>query len=503
MFVVRFTPRGIGAGLRWFERVWRRVPVVAARGVCAGVIVLCGACADFGDTSPPVAMIDVARMSFSESTSGLRQDARVWPGPQWWREFGDARLDHLIESALRDNIDIGAAAARVRAAQQVELALGARTDPQLALNMAVERDRYSENYLYADRVMRTPHTEARLTLDFSYEFDFWGRQRAMMQAARQRLDAARAEQESARLIVALAVARTYVQLQGAFTEQALADERVHQLDDIVKLNQLRARRGLLSQAALQAYIARLAQASHSAEASAFRIEAFKHELAALLGAGPDALADLTSVSWRDAPLSMPGFVPADLLGRRADIQAWRLHVEAAASDVAQARAEFYPNIDIGGFLGFESLGTADWLRGDSHTFGVGPALHLPLFNRAALRGRLGARQAEFDLAVGAYNQSVLDALRDAADQISALRALERQRPAVDGALAALEKSRVLCALRQKRGLATRLELFDAELAVNSQRQARNDQRENEWLVALNLIRALGGGYTAQELTHHD
>jgi NodT family efflux transporter outer membrane factor (OMF) lipoprotein len=201
---------------------------------------------------------------------------------------------------------------------------------------------------------------------------------------------------------------------------------------------------------------------------------------------------------------VPTALPADLLGRRADIVAQRLRIEVANADITVANAEFYPNVDLTAFFGFQSLGTSDLLKSGSRTYGAGPALHLPIFNRSSLRANLGAREADYDLAVAEYNQTVLDAVRDAADQGTALRSLAQQRAAADNSLAALQRAHDLSQLRYQRGLVNRLEVLDSEAALLTQQRALAALRERELQASLGLIKALGGGYaapaTAQNIT---
>jgi outer membrane protein TolC len=123
---------------------------------------------------------------------------------------------------------------------------------------------------------------------------------------------------------------------------------------------------------------------------------------------------------------LPEQVPADLLGRRADIVAARWRVEAATGDVAAAKAQFYPNINLVAFVGLSTLGLDRLLARGQPQYGIGPAIRLPIFDSGRLRANLSGRTADLDAAIASYNGSVVDAVHDVADQISSTRSLERQ-----------------------------------------------------------------------------
>lgn len=450
---------------------------------------LCG-CVPAAD-SPPAAPVAPQQLDLA------RTGAVTWPQPQWWRAYGDPQLDRLIAAAEAGNPSLQIAAARVQLAQQAAVQLGAVNDPNLAFNAEVNRQRYSENYIYQPPLAGGTFTDARAALDFSYEFDFWGGQRAALRAARTRVEAERAERTSAQLIIAVAVARSYFALQGAQTEAALARSAVQQHATLVKLYALRAERGLASRDAAEPQRAALAAAQQDQEAQEHAVAVYRHQLAALTGRGPQALDGLIAAPAKAAPLRAPAQVPADLLARRPDIVALRLRVEAARGDIAAAEAEFYPNVDLAAFFGFQSLGAGDLLRGSSRTYGAGPALHLPLFNRAALRADLGASRADYDAAVAQYNQGVLDAAREVADQGSALRTLARQRAAAQRGLAALQRAYDGARLRRSRGLGTELEVLEAHTALLDRQRALAQLRDDELQTQVALIKALGGGYGAE------
>lgn len=430
--------------------------------------------------------------------AGLDANAQVdWPDTQWWKQYADPQLDDLIERALADSPSMTIATARVRQAQQAAIAARAIKDPSIELNAQVNRQRYSENYVYPAPLGGSYVTDSRLALDFSYEFDFWGKQSAAIASARQQLASEQAERAAAELVLSTAVTQAYLSLQYSVEETALAERLAQQRDAALKLQTLRADRGLISRNELEAPTAQLADAQRALAASRQRDDLYRHQLATLTGQGPDALAQLSvHPAAADATaMTPPRALPADLLARRADIVAQRLRIEAAGSDIDNARADFYPNIDITAFAGVQSLGTHDLLRSDSKMYGVGPALHLPIFNRNTLRAQYGARIADYDLAVAQYNDGVLRAAREAADASSNLRALDNQRSAAESGLQALQRAHDIAQLRQRQGLGTQLDVLNADISLLAQQRVVAALRDDQRQASLALIKALGGGYS--------
>ena len=195
-----------------------------------------------------------------------------------------------------------------------------------------------------------------------------------------------------------------------------------------------------------------------------------------------------------APL--PAALGADLLGRRPEIAAARWRVEAAVQDVAQAEAQFYPDINLVGFVGLSAIGLDRLVQLPSRQFGVGPALRLPLFDGGLLRARVRGQAAELDAAVAVYHGAVLDAVREATDAIAVLQAVHRQQAEQSQALAAAQAAHALARSRRESGLTSELSVLAAESAVLAQRRAAAELRGRELDGQVVLMRALGGGWQA-------
>jgi NodT family efflux transporter outer membrane factor (OMF) lipoprotein len=191
---------------------------------------------------------------------------------------------------------------------------------------------------------------------------------------------------------------------------------------------------------------------------------------------------------------MPSNIPAELVGHRPDVVAQRWRVEASGHEIEVAKARFYPNVNLTAFVGLQSLAFSTFNDHSSRILGVSPAISLPIFEGGRLRGNLSAQNAAYDLAVENYNQTVVDALRDIADQLSSLRWLkERMAQQVD-AVNTAQAASDLVNLRYGAGLATYLQVLATENATLAQKRQLVTLESRALSLQANLSRALGGGY---------
>jgi NodT family efflux transporter outer membrane factor (OMF) lipoprotein len=241
----------------------------------------------------------------------------------------------------------------------------------------------------------------------------------------------------------------------------------------------------------------IAQSRVEIEALSEAIGRARHALAELSGQNPQALDTFapTLAAARARPL--PQALPADLLGRRADLVAQRWRVEAALRDVDVARTQFYPNVSLTAFIGLSSLGLDRFLDAGARVYGVGPAVSLPIFDAGRLRANLSARSADVDAAVEGYNGALLHALREVADELTSLRSLELQLRAQQDATAAADSAFDLARQRYQAGLGNFLTVLTAQTNVLTQRRAATDLKARHLASEVALSRALGGGYATE------
>jgi NodT family efflux transporter outer membrane factor (OMF) lipoprotein len=336
-----------------------------------------------------------------------------------------------------------------------------------------------------------------VALDFTYDLDFWGQNRALQAAARAGERAAEADKAAARLALAVAVVRAYVQLDLQYALLDVTNDNLKQQESILELTQQRVSAGLENTARVKQSEGQVALTRAGVAYVQGNIDLARNQIADLVGAGPDRGQQLTRPKLNPpAYLALPSVLPTELLGRRPDIVSARLQVESAARGVKAAEAQFYPNVNLTAFVGFQSLGLSQLFDSGNHIVGGGPVLSLPVFNRDELRGALYTRQAQVDLSVAQYNQTLLDAVREVADVVANWRALERETREQEAALEDAQRSYELTTDRYKAGLDNYLSVLSSQNQVLLAQGLRAELQAQRLTYSVNLVRALGGGYAA-------
>ncbi len=427
-------------------------------------------------------------------------DAAGWPDPardgNAWTDWHDARLDSLIATALRDQPSLKIVRLRVQQAGRAVAAADAARAPQVNASVDLSDQRFTKNGLFPPPLAGALMWNNSAQIGASWEWDLFGRQSAALAAAVGRQRAAAAEGQAAGMLLAANIASSYVGLARAVELRAVAQSALTEREQVLAIVRDRVGAGLDTKVDLRQAEGAVAQTRLDRAAADEQIARARHALAELSGQPPLALDDLSPVL---APLHsqpLPAGLPLDLIGRRADIVAERWRVEATARDVDVARAQFYPNINLVAFVGLSSLGLDKFLQAGSQTYGVGPALRLPIFDGGRLRANLGAQADAADIAVETYNATLLRALREVADPVSDLRNIEAQQREQAAALAAAESAFQLATQRYRAGLGNFLVVLTAESSVLAQRRGHADLTARHLLAEVALSRALGGGVHA-------
>lgn len=435
-----------------------------------------------------------APLAANTVATGVSAAVGDWPASDWWRGFHDAQLDRLIAQAIAGAPGLAEARARLERADAVLQARRADGGPELSADAAAARLRYSGNGAVPPALAGTSHTSAALTLGFRYEFDFWGQNGERVAADLSRADAARIEARAAEATLAGAIAHSYVELARTEQQLTLARRQVELRQREVTLRQARMRTGLDTEVEWRQALAEVPMAQADVTRLANQATLLRHQLAALAGAGPAFGEALAAPTLRlDQPLTLPARLDADLVGRRPEIVAQRLRLDAAGHDVAAARADFYPNIDLTASAGVAALDAGSLLQGNSRLFGFGPALHLPLFDAGRLRTGLAMRHADYAVEVARYNRLVIDAMRDVADQVATWRALDSRLASHGSAVRELDAAEKAASQRYQQGLSSYLVVLGVQQRQLAQAQADADLQARRLQTAIRLNHALGDG----------
>jgi NodT family efflux transporter outer membrane factor (OMF) lipoprotein len=425
----------------------------------------------------------------------LRAPMADWPPDEWWHRYKDAQLDRLVAEALRDSPTLEVAAARVRRADAVTDQFRAADLPQITVggSFAEAKASYWNGVPYAG-VPKGVNDSAGVRASVDWNLDFFGRNRAAIAAALSSADAARADAAQAKLILTTSLASAYADLLGQMRDVDLAQDSVRIRERTADLVSRRRERGLETLASEAQAKSALESARQAAVASAELADLSRLRLAVLVGAGPDkSLTIERPANPEIASFGLPANLPADLIGRRPDVRASRLRVEVRAAQIKQARAGFYPSINLTGFAGPQVLGLSQFFNPASIAGSFGPAISLPIFRGGALSANLRGSRADYDEAVASYNDALLHALSEVAQVATSERALTEQLTHARAAQTDAETAYQAATARYRGGLLNYITVLTVENTLLATRRAVAQLETRRFALDVALVRALGGG----------
>lgn len=415
----------------------------------------------------------------------------VWPGEDWYSGFASNQLNALIALAVRNNTDLRAAAARIAQADARARQAGAAILPNLdAAGNA--------NFLAGHSSNGTAHETDWSVLGLaSYEVDFWGKNRAKVDAAGFMATASRADRDTLALTALAAVADEYFQVLALHERATLARSNRDTAGALRDVVQTRFDAGAASPVELAIQTAALGNAAAAIPELDRQEVQSRAALAVLVGQAPEQF----EIEYRTlAGLSEPAIgagLPAELLRRRPDVFAAEANLRAARADLDAARAAMFPSLNLTAAAGLQNpaLNAAViTLPGSGPTLGLTASLVQTIFDHGKLRAQRAEVLARNEELLAAYRSAILDALRDTETALSAIQYLDAARPFQVEALAQEERAFEGARLRYEAGAGDYLSVLESQRSL----YAARDQFVQYQLARLQsrvaLCKALGGGW---------
>ena len=434
-----------------------------------------------------------------ETKQSLPDQGGQWPSLDWAEQFGDPQLPKLIDEALKDNPTIDQARARIEKATSYVGSAKSLLYPNVSGSYSWTREHFSANAIVPPPYAGSTQSENNLLVSASWDLDLWGKNRERLRQAVSQEKVAQAEAEEVRVTLAASVASTYNRLALLYALRDVESREVRNREDIGRITDGRVGAGLDTNVEKQTAYGETATSRSSVSDLDGLITTVRYQLGALLGQGPDRGLKIANPSFgASRVVALPDNLPADLISRRPDIVAAYWQVAAAMHDVKEAKAEFYPDVNLSLSAGLDAFGWGRFLTASSRQMQAGPAIHLPIFDAGALRSQLKERYADFDYDVANYNHTLINALSDVATQVSQIQSTDRQLVDSQQALDAQTKAYQLALVRYRSGLSQQLQVLNAddnrlaaEKSVINLQMARRDQQ-------IGLIKAMGGGFDATQ-----
>lgn len=420
-----------------------------------------------------------------------------FPDARWWQQFEDEQLSLFIEQALSNEPNLKNAEARVKTAQDEADMQRASLLPTIGLSAQGAQQYFGKNGFFRAYAPTFPGriNEYFLELNFDYEFDFWGKFRNLFRAALGEARAKEAESAQVAIVLSSSVAFTYYSWQIEKRRLRLLEEQEELASLRTQLTSSRQSDALDNrQQTLQASTAQLQLGKQIAE-SKQTLRLLETQLKLLLGVGPDDPIHLQVHALpADAKIALPEHLSSNLLARRPDLMALIWRVEAAAERVGAARADFYPSINLAALIGLDSVFINKFFTWPSRTAKAIPALNLPIFTGGFLRAQLKARQSEFVEASMAYNQQLLQAVKEVADQIAMVQTADERLRMQTQIVQQTAQTHLLTEMKNRHAISSYLEVIDTKQALIDQQQLELAEQLQKLSTTVSLIKALGGGY---------
>lgn len=412
----------------------------------------------------------------------------------WWKQFSDPTLDALVRRAAANNLDLRIAVARLHEVRA--LLSGAKSEQLPTIDTDVNYTR-SRGQQPGFGTQRQTVTTYQAGFDASWELDLFGGVRRSVEAAGADLGASEAALHGAQVSLLAEVARNYFELRGSQLRLDIARRDIDNQQQTVHLAEVRQQLGEGAEQDVASAKARLAAVQAQLPVLQTQASAGEYRLAVLLGERPGGLdIDVSSQSFTPIAVSLPIGDAGDVLSRRPDVQMAEREYAAATARIGVAKADFFPHLTLGGFLGFLSGRSNDFGSPATRAWSLAPSISWPGLNIQRVRANLHASEARADAAQANYQQSVLLAIEDIDNAVTGFN---QQRVRVDHLIEQGTQSKRaadLARVRYQEGATSFLELLDAE---RTQLAAEDDLAQAEAAIntrAVALYKALGGGWQA-------
>lgn len=427
-------------------------------------------------------------------------------GAEWWKVYADPRLERVVEDALLYNSNLLLAMARVDEARAQLGIVG--SDESVGVGATFGRSRSESSARTGTLPAGAPRerNNYRAALNVSYELDLWGRLRSSTKAAQADLLATEAARNGVRNVLIADVAQTWFALRALDEQVAAAQRSIGTRGEGVALQKKRYDAGVISFFELSQLQSELSAAQAQLPALERARQRAHTALAVLLGRTPKEIFEqrgpvVVSSTGADAasdkamvPVVVPAGLPSELLLRRPDLVQAEQGLIAANARIAAARASLFPAISLTGMLGSESQALGDLFTGPAGIWSLAAGLAQPIFQGGRLRAAVDAAESRERQAVLRYQQAIQGAFKDVRDAIDGQTLARQQLDAENSRVDSLRDTYRLARMRYENGVASLLDVLDAERGLLAAELSRADALRAQRAAVADLFKALGGGW---------
>jgi NodT family efflux transporter outer membrane factor (OMF) lipoprotein len=486
------------------------------------------------EQSMPAAWQPATRPSTRPTTLPSMPTTQAAPVGDWWHTFRDPDLDWLIDHAVHSNLDLQLAEARVREARYERDVVAGKYYPGVDADASYTHLRISKNGLPLPTGSGSGNTQLstgqiaaasssggstgaaaatgsggsgglgigpdidlyQVGFDATWELDVFGRFSREVETANDLVEAGIETRRDVLVSLLAEVARDYIELRGQQRQLAIARENLDIQKQSLELTQQRRNVGMTNDLDVARAESQVAFTASSIPAMTARIEQSRHRLAVLLGMDPTALASRLSQSADipHPPAHVPVGLPSQLLLRRPDIRHAERQLAAATARIGVATSDLFPRFSLTGSFGLQSESPSDLLDWDSHFYNIGPSMNWPIFQGNRIRSNIKVQDTRQQQALIEYHQTILTALRETDDALSAITHEQRRREQLEKSLKAEKHAVNVAQQLYAQGLTDFLSVLDAQRSLFAIQQTLAQSQEAVSTDLVALYKALGGGW---------
>jgi len=416
----------------------------------------------------------------------------------WWKIFNDSNLDSLMVTAVQSNLTLHIAEAQVREARAERGVVAGGLWPSIGSSASYSRNRFGANSFPPLAGFGVPldYNLYSAGFDAAWELDIFGGTRRAVEAANAKIGAAEYNQRDVLVSLLAEVARDYISARAYQQRLAITRDNIQVQREVLDLTSNRFQNGLNSDLDVQQAKAVLTSTEAQVPSLETGFRENVYALAVLLAQPPGELVDEMSAA-KPIPITPPTVpvgLPSDLLQHRPDVQSAERELAAATARIGVAKADYFPKFSLTGFTALESVSTSDWFDYASRAWSAGPTVQWELFEAGRIRANVRVQNARQEQALDGYQQTVLVALEEAENALTAYAKEQVRRQSLSQSVEANQQALELSTQLYKSGLADFIRVLDSERSLYAAQDAlvQSDQAVSTDLVQ--LYKALGGGW---------
>ncbi|TLY61479.1 MAG: efflux transporter outer membrane subunit [Gammaproteobacteria bacterium] len=468
-----------------------------ANSAAAGVVLAAAAMLSGCALAPPLKLPAVP-------TAAAYKEAGPWIPAQpadglsrgdWWKLYGDPDLNALQMRLIEHSPDLAAALSRYDQAKAVSDQMRSGLFPSLALGADTERDGLSNMRPLRPANSANNYNSFTVGVQANYELDLWGRIRNEVTAARAEAQAYQADLESARLSLQAQLADDYIVLRGLDQQIALLNETVSAYEKALALTEARHAGGIAAGLDVARAQTQLDTSRSLAEQTLALRAVSEHAIAGLIGTSASEFSVVTPLTLPQVPVG----VPSTLVQRRPDIAAAERRIAASNANVGVARAAFFPAVTLSAALGYQSTQAGNWITAPNTFWSIGPSLLFSLFDAGKRKAQVAQAQAALDESGSLYRAVVLTAFQQVEDSLALTHHYRIAATEEHAAVTAAQRSLDLSLTQYREGATSYLDVVTSQTVTLQSELTALDLDTRELRASVQLIRALGGGWTPAQM----